>query len=35
VPNPAQQIDDETKREITRLLKAVEKDITSYPFGPE
>jgi 4-hydroxy-tetrahydrodipicolinate synthase len=34
-PNPAQQIDEGTKREITRLLKAVEKDITSYPFGPE
>jgi 4-hydroxy-tetrahydrodipicolinate synthase len=33
--NPAQQLNDDDKREITRLLKAVEKDITSYPFGPE
>jgi hypothetical protein len=29
------QLNDDDKREITRLLKAVEKDITSYPFGPE
>jgi hypothetical protein len=34
-PSGAQTLNDDDKREITRLLKAVEKDIKSYPFGPE
>lgn len=28
-------LDDEDKREITVLLKAVEREITDFPFGPE
>lgn len=34
-PEGAQHLNAGDKAEITRLLKAVEKDITSYPFGPE
>jgi hypothetical protein len=34
-PSGVLQLNDDDKREITRLIKAVEKDITSYPFGPE
>jgi dihydrodipicolinate synthase/N-acetylneuraminate lyase len=34
-PSGAQALNADDKAEITRLLKAVEADITSYPFGPE
>ena len=34
-PNRQPTIDDETKREITILLKAIEGDIHAFPFGPE
>jgi hypothetical protein len=34
-PGRQPAIDDETKREITILLKAIDGDITSFPFGPE
>jgi len=32
---PARQLDDSDKHEISILLKAVEKEITSFPFGSE
>ncbi|MGA1195657.1 MAG: dihydrodipicolinate synthase family protein, partial [Candidatus Latescibacterota bacterium] len=34
-PGRQPAIDDETKREITILLRAIEGDIDSFPFGPE
>jgi len=34
-PNKQPAIDDELKREITILLKAIESDIDAFPFGPE
>ncbi len=34
LPGP-DALDDGDKREITTLLRAVEKEITCYPFGPE
>jgi 4-hydroxy-tetrahydrodipicolinate synthase len=32
---PARPLDDDDKREISVLLKAVEKDLNGFPFGPE
>jgi len=32
---PSRQLDAEDKREISILLKAIEKDINGFPFGPE
>ena len=29
------ELDAEDKREISILLKAIENDVESYPFGPE
>ncbi len=34
-PNRQPAIDDETKREISNLLKAIEGEVTTFPFGPE
>lgn len=34
-PNKQPAVDDELKKEITILLKAIEGDIDSFPFGPE
>ena len=34
-PAGPQILDDDDKREISILLKAIEADIKSYPFGPE
>jgi len=34
-PVGAETLNDEDKREISILLKAVENDIASFPFGPE
>jgi len=34
-PAGAEALDDEDKREITILLRAIEGDVESYPFGPE
>lgn len=34
-PAGADALDDDDKREISILLQAVQKEITSYPFGPE
>ena len=32
---PSRPLDDEDKREISVLLKAVENDLNGFPFGPE
>jgi len=32
---PSRQLDDDDKREISALLKAVENDLNGFPFGPE
>jgi len=32
---PSRQLDDGDKREITILLKAIEKEINVFPFGSE
>jgi 4-hydroxy-tetrahydrodipicolinate synthase len=34
-PSAADALDDDDKREITTLLKAIEADVDCYPFGPE
>lgn len=35
IPPGKQALDAEDRREITVLLKAIEGDLTGYPFGPE
>jgi 4-hydroxy-tetrahydrodipicolinate synthase len=32
---PSRQLDDDDKREISVLLKAIENDLNGFPFGPE
>ena len=32
---PSRQLDADDKREISVLLKAIEDDISGFPFGPE
>jgi 4-hydroxy-tetrahydrodipicolinate synthase len=34
-PAGAEALDDDDKREISILIQAIEKDVESYPFGPE
>ena len=35
VPNSKIALDKDDRREISKLLEAIEDDLNGYPFGPE